>query len=61
MTLPTKRTSDTPSSPIPGVLPESVRIQHERAVADQRPAHSDPARAERATSAARRPQSVPAS
>jgi hypothetical protein len=40
--MPTERPTEAPGSPIPGVIPEPVRVQHDRASGDERPAGSDP-------------------
>ncbi|HEX6026669.1 MAG TPA: hypothetical protein VFZ00_32020 [Solirubrobacter sp.] len=40
--MPTERPYQPPASPVPGVIPEPVRVQHDRASADERPAVSDP-------------------
>ena len=37
----TKRTTDSPGSPVPGVIPEPVRVHHDDAPPDA-PATSDP-------------------
>jgi hypothetical protein len=44
--MPTKRTTETTSSPVPGVIPAPVRVHHEPLAADEgpngTPARSDP-------------------
>jgi hypothetical protein len=40
--MPTEHPTEATGSPVPGVFPAPVRVQHDAAIADQRPASSDP-------------------